>query len=112
MKTRFEDTFERAKAKAGDELTKGEFFEMLLAAYEAKTSGVDLMRVAEIMQRDAVPPPKDREAGRTRVLTVFATEVLATALERRSVNQGWTVSETIEHACQVAQRTERKERGA
>jgi hypothetical protein len=30
----------------------------------------------------------------------------------RSVNQAGTISETIEHACQVAQRTERKEKTA
>lgn len=104
-KTRFEAVYEVTKAAVPD-LTKGEFFELMLTAFEAKASGVDMAKVAEAMQHEPVPPPKDKAAGRDRALVVFATPALSRALEKRSTTKGWTLSETVEHVCTMAKRAE------
>jgi hypothetical protein len=104
-KSRFEADFEAAKA-AQPSLTKGDFFDLLLAAYEAKSSGVDMAKVAEAMHQTLVPPAKDKAAGRDRALEVFVTADLAKAINRRSTKNGWTISETVEHACAMAKRAE------
>ena len=83
---------------AAPDLTKGDFYDLMLAAFEAKSAGVDLSKVIEAMHQAPVPPARDKAAGRERALEVFVTSDLAKALNRRSSKNGWTVSETVEHA--------------
>ena len=104
-KSRFEAVFEAAKAAQPD-LTKGDFFDLVLAAYEAQSAGIDMTKIAEAMHRAPVPPAKDKAAGRDRALEVFVTADLAKALTRRGSKDGWTVSETVEHACAMAKKVE------
>jgi hypothetical protein len=104
-KSRFDAVYEAAKA-AQPSLTKGDFFDLMLAAYEAKSAGVDMTKIAEAMHQAPVPPAKDKAAGRERALEVFVTADLAKALTRRGSKNGWTVSETVEHACAMAKKVE------
>ncbi len=105
IKARFEALYESAAA-AKPGLTKGEFFELMLGAYEAKASGVDIGKVVEAMHEAPVPTTKDKAAGRDRPLEIFVNADLSKALARRSTKNGWTVSETIEHACTMAKKAE------
>ena len=104
-KSRFEAVFDAAKSAQSD-LTKGDFFDLMLAAYEAKSAGIDMTKIAEAMHQAPVPSAKDKAAGRERALEVFVTTDLAKALTRRGSKNGWTVSETVEHACAMAKKVE------
>src|SRR5262245_56862643 len=103
---RFEHAFKRAQAAtAGDdvELTKGAFFEMVLAAFEASESGgANLAEAAKIICRSPQPSAQDRRDDRSEYLEVFATPELARAIKTRSNEKGWTISGTIENACAEA----------
>jgi hypothetical protein len=105
VKPRFEALYESAAA-AKPGLTKGEFFELMLGAYEAQAAGVDIGKVVQAMHEAPVPTAKDKSAGRDRPLEIFVNPDLSKALNRRSSKNGWTVSETIEHACTMAKKAE------
>ena len=77
-----------------------------LGAYEAKAAGVDIGKVVEAMHEAPVPPAKDKTAGRDRAIEVFVTSDLFKALNRRNSKNGWTLSETVEHACAMAKKAE------
>ena len=63
------------------ELTKGDFFEMVLAAFEAAEAGTDLADAAKALARSPQPSAHDRRDDRTEFLEVFATPDLARALK-------------------------------
>jgi hypothetical protein len=98
---RFEQAFERAQ-KAAPEITKGDFFELVLAAFEAGESGTDLAKVAELARRVPTPPAVDRRDGRTEFIELFATHELARSLKARAKERNWTVSCAMENACAEA----------
>ena len=100
-------TKKASKTAAGNvDITKGDFFEMLLVAFEGKAQNVDLAKLAETMGQAPVPPARDKAAGRDRAVELFVTGDLAKALNRRGSKHGWTISETVEHACAMAKRAE------
>jgi hypothetical protein len=104
-KARFEAVYAATRADAPD-LTKGDFFDLMLAAFEAKSAGVNLGQMIEAMHQTPAPPAKDKAAGRERAIEVFVTSDLAKALKLRGSKNGWTVSETVEHACAMAKKVE------
>ena len=109
VKSRFEALYADTanKAAAGNvDITKGDFFEMLLVAFEGKAPNVDLAKLAETMGQAPVPPARDKAAGRDRAVELFVTGDLQKALNRRGSKNGWTISETVEHACAMAKRAE------
>jgi hypothetical protein len=107
---RFEEAYDRARkvtADAGEDLTKGDFFELLLAAFEAQEKGGNLVDAAKLVGSPQ-QSDQDRQAGRTEHLEVFATPDLARALKTRSKEKGWTISDTVEHACAEAMALKRE----
>jgi len=100
-KARFKAIYEAA-AKTKPDLTRGDFLELIIAAWEAQATGRDLNTAIESLRREAVPPPEDRAEGRDVPLTVFATPPLAKALIGRAKEKDWTLSATIEQACHIA----------
>jgi hypothetical protein len=103
VRSRFELLYEAAASQA--DITKGDFVEMLLAKWE-KTPNADLTKFAETLAQTPVPPARDKAAGRDRAVELFVTGDLAKALNRRGTKHGWTISETVEHACAMAKRAE------
>jgi hypothetical protein len=102
---RFEAVFKRVlktAAAAGGDLTKGDFFEMMVAAFEAQETGTSLVDAAKAVARTPQPSDQDREDERTEHVDVFATPDLARALKSRSKEKGWTIGATIENACAEA----------
>lgn len=104
---RFEDAFDRARRTSNPDITKGEFFELVLAAFEAYEKKGGLVAAAEAIRKAPQPAPIDKAEGRTDYLEVFAVPPLAKLLKDRSVKMGWTLSATIEHACSVAKDAEK-----
>ncbi len=98
---RFKAAYE-ATEKAKPDLTRGDFLELIIADWEAQATGRDLNTAIESLRREAVPPPEDRAEGRDVPLAVFATPPLAKALIGRAKEKDWTLSATIEQACQIA----------
>lgn len=95
VRSQIEAEYGAAREQAPD-LTKGEFMERMLAAYQSGGGTAP------------VPSAADRAAGRTEALTMFATPALASVLDGRSKARGWTLGATIENACVLAKETESK----
>ena len=108
---RFEEAYGRTlkvSGGAGEDLTRGDFFELLLAAFEAQEKGENLVDAAKLVARSPRQSDQDRQAGRTEHLEVFATPDLARALKTRSKERDWTLSDTIENACAEAMARKRE----
>jgi len=100
-KSRFQSLYEAAQSKT-PVLTRGDFFDLMLSAYEASATDRDLSKVVDSLLREAVPSAVDREAGRTVPLPIFASTDLAMAIKGRAKAKQWTLSATFEHVCAVA----------
>ena len=109
---RFEEAYGRTlkvSGGAGEDLTRGDFFELLLAAFEAQEKGGNFSLMPRSWwQRPPRQSDQDRQAGRTEHLEVFATPDLARALKTRSKERDWTLSDTIENACAEAMARKRE----
>ncbi len=105
---RFEESYARA-AQSKPDLTRGEFFEALLAAFDVKgpTKAADIAKMTDTIRTPAQPPAADRVDGRTVFLEVFATPLLAKFLQERAQAKGWTLGGTIENACAEAKEAAR-----
>jgi hypothetical protein len=95
---RFNELAESMKA-TDPEFTKGDLFELMLAAYEASKDKSGLASITKVGRLAPVPEPRDRAEGRTVHFDLFATPELAQGLKSRSNEKKWSISATIENAC-------------
>ena len=102
VRDQFEDAFQKARDAAGGDLTKGEFFELMFVAYQAKEGKASLTAAADIVRKSPIPQPEDKAEGRTVALEVFATPALAKGIKERARQTGWTISAVLENACAEA----------
>ena len=100
VRQRVRDRFEALFAANSPGMTKGEFLEAIIMAYE---EAGQLQVPAHTESALPSPDPADRRDGRTRSVVLYATPEMIDALDRRAQRFAWTFRATVEHACATAQ---------
>lgn len=98
-----DDVRRQLEAELRRDIPRGEFLEMMLAAFLGQREGKELGEALSALKTPE-PTAEDRAAGRLTLVTIFATREVRDGLGEMARTRGWSLGAVIEDTMAKAAR--------